>query len=460
MSSATAHLKRTLGTPTNRKKFTASMWIRKASTDVERNFFGMIGSGDSGPYLDFRFATNNQLELYHYNSGYQFRLTTNRAFRDNNAWYHFVFTVDTTLATADDRFKVYVNGTQETSFANRTNPSQDLDIPVNVSGSTMSVGHYRTPNSSTFPGQFAHVHFVDGSALTPSTFGETDATTGIWKAKTSPTVTYGTNGFFLKFDNSANMGLDSSGQSNNLTVSGTILQVKDTPSNIFSTINSLDMKWWWGDETNDNMSNFNTTVQTGNSQYSSPSSTLGASKGKYYWEVKPFNKNGGNDSELMIGVTSTFATSSGYTLGYFPNDVAYRGNGNKQINNAMTSYGNSYAIDDIIGVAMDLDNNKLYFSKNGTWQNSGVPTSGSTGTGAIPLTDPASTDFGFYMPSINFTNGSYHAKFHLNMGLGFFGTTAVSSAQNPDDGIGIFEYDVPAGYRALCTKSLNAQEYS
>ena len=121
----------------------------------------MIGSGDSGPYMDFRFGTSGQLELYHYNSGYQFRLTTNRKLRDNNAWYHFVFTVDTTLATADDRFKVYVNGTQETSFANRVNPSQDLDVPVNVSGSTMSVGHYRTPNSSTFPGQFAHVHFVN-----------------------------------------------------------------------------------------------------------------------------------------------------------------------------------------------------------------------------------------------------------------------------------------------------------
>ena len=460
MSSATAHLKRTLGTPTNRRKFTASMWIKKASTDVERNFFGMIGSGDSGPYMDFRFGTSGQLELYHYNSGYQFRLTTNRKLRDNNAWYHFVFTVDTTLATADDRFKVYVNGTQETSFANRVNPSQDLDVPVNVSGSTMSVGHYRTPNSSTFPGQFAHVHFVDGSALTPSTFGETDATTGIWKPKTSPTVTYGTNGFFLKFDNSANMGLDSSGQSNNLTVSGTILQVKDTPSNVFSTINSLAQKYFWGDDTNDNMSNFNTTVQTGNSQYSNIISTLGASKGKYYWEVKPFNKNGGSDDDLMIGVTSTYARSSGYTLGYFPNDVAYRGNGKKQINNVATNYGDTYALNDIIGVAMDLDNNKLYYSKNGVFQNSGVPTSGSTGTGAIPLTDPDSTEYGFYFPSIAFTNGSYYAKFHLNMGLGFFGTTAVSSAQNPDDGIGIFEYDVPAGYRALCTKSLNAQEYS
>ena len=460
MSSATAHLKRSLGTPTNRKKFTASMWIKKTSTAVERPFFGMIANSDVAPYMEFRFASSDELELYHYNSGYQFRLTTTRKFRDTNAWYHFVFTIDTTLATADDRFKVYVNGVQETVFTNRTNPSQDYDLPVNVSGSTVSVGHYRTPNSSTFPGQFAHVHFVDGTAYTPTTFGETDATTGIWKAKTSPTVTYGTNGFFLKFDNSANMGLDSSGQSNNLTTSGTILQVKDTPSNVFSTINSLDMKWWWGDETNDNMSNFNTTVQTGNSQYSNPSSTLGASKGKYYWEVKPFNKNGGADSDLIIGVTSTFSQSSGHVLGYYANDVGYRGNGNKKINNSDTSYGNTYAIDDIIGVAMDLDNNKLYFSKNGVFQNSGVPTSGSTGTGAIPLTDPASTEYGFYFPSIAFTNGSNHAKFHLNMGLGFFGTTAVSSAQNPDDGIGIFEYDVPAGYRALCTKSLNAQEDS
>ena len=129
-------------------------------------------------------------------------------------------------------------------------------------------------------------------------------------------------------------------------------------------------------------------------------------------------------------------------------------------NGSSSAYGSTYAVGDIIGIAMDLDNNKLYFHKNGTYLNSGVPTSGSTGTGAISIADASTTAFGFYVPAFSWNDGSSYGTNSVNFGNGYFGTTVVSSAQNPDDGIGIFEYDVPAGYRALCTTSINAQEYS
>ena len=457
---ASSHLNKTFGAQTTagRKTWTFSAWIRRARFTTSQNI--IWSDAGSSNYERYMFDNSEKIYMVGVSSGSTaWEMTTTRVFRDPAAWYHIMIVRDTTQGSAANRLKLYINGEQETSFSTNSPPAQDYTGYIN-STNEMRIGKGNT--AEYFDGQMTHINFVDSAALAPANFGETDATTGIWKPKPSPTgVTYGTNGFFLKMDNSANMGLDSSGQGNNWTVNGTILQVRDTPSNIFSTINAVDQHYFWGTDNNNNMTNFNTTVQTGNSQYGVVGSSLGVSKGKYYWEVKPFNKNGGNDSELMIGVTSTFPQSAGHTLGYYPNDVGYRGNGTKQINNSQTSYGNAYAINDIIGVAMDLDNNKIYFSKNGVFQNSGVPTSGSTGTGAISLTDPDSTERGFYMPSISFVDQTYHAKFHLNMGLGFFGTTAVSSpADVPDDGIGAFEYDVPAGYRALCTKSINEEEYS
>jgi len=137
----------------------------------------------------------------------------------------------------------------------------------------------------------------------------------------------------------------------------------------------------------------------------------------------------------------------------------YTPDGNIYSSGSGTSYGDAFNDNDILGVAMDLDNNAVYFSRNGTWQNSGDPTSGASKTGAFSLTDPSSLPSGVYHFAVGDSGGST-ATVESNFGNGYFGTTAVSSAQNPDDGIGIFEYAVPTGYRALCTKSINAEEYS
>ena len=445
---ASTILQRTLGTPTNRKKFTTSMWLKKCFNGSEKHFFGM---GTSGGYLDFRFASTGELELYHYNSGYQFRLTTTRKFRDTNAWYHLVFTIDTTLATADDRFKVYVNGVQETVFTNRTNPSQDYDIPANVSGNTISVGNYGTNTSNSFDGLISHVHFSDGYTYDPTPFGETDATTGEWKIKTSVSgVTYGTNGFWWLKDTIATT--DHSSNSNTFSVvSGTLTQTADCPSNVFATLNPLIVP-------TSNAPTFsfgNTKVATMNADpgHFGGASTLGASSGKWYFEVKLSATTSTNAFFIGVSYDPFEMARQGTTASAqyaAPTYLYYGYNGNKFNNGSNSSYGNSYTVGDIIGVALDLDNHKLYFHKNGTYQNSGVPTSGSTGTGsAFDLTTGET-----YFPVLSDGGGAV-CTFECNFGNGYFGTTAVSSAGTNASNIGIFEYDVPTGYTALSTKGLN-----
>ena len=452
---ASAYLSRSISSTGNQKKMTFSAWIKRAGVGATGCLFA-TGVGAERSMILIESGGNFQFSRY--NSSYIWHLNTTRKLRDPNAWYHIVCALDTTQSTASDRAKIWINGVQETSFGTETYPSLNYNDGFNTSGKTQYVGQDSDGNQD-FDGQLAHVHYVDGTAYTPTTFGETDSTTGIWKPKTAPSVTYGTNGFFLKFDNSANMGLDSAG-SNNLTTSGTIIQNKDTPSNVFATMNPL-----MDALSPHTFSNGNNTVQSPNSTHSYVNSTLGFSKGKYYFETKCEAKSGGSDW-FMVGITAKFPTADNAEIGNYVTDHGYRGdNGNVRNNNSESSYGSTFGVGDIIGCAVDMDNGKLYFHKNGTYQNSGDPTSGSTGTGAINISSASSPPTGdnatgFYFPSVAFWDSTYNGTLSVNFGNGYFGTTAVSSAQNPDDGIGIFEYDVPAGYRALCTKSLNAEEYS
>ena len=227
---------------------------------------------------------------------------------------------------------------------------------------------------------------------------------------------------------------------------------QDNAMNNFCTLNALDS--FLNAST---FSNGNTTVaQNGSSNYAPVLSTVGMTSGKWYWEVKPTSGSGG--AYHFIGISSTQTTdTTDQELGHFPNDWAYYAlSGDIRNNNANTSYGDTYTVDDIIGVALDITNNKLYFSKNGVWQNSGVPTSGATGTGAVSITAVASTPWGAY-----FTGTSYYGEasvtFKVNFGNGYFGTTSHGETNADDAGIGLFKYDVPAGYYAICTNNLGDQ---
>src|SRR6056300_55080 len=440
---ASTYLSRSNGTPTSQQIFTFSAWVKRSGLNPSGNnmqFFSIYN--DTSNRMDFRFQTGDTIDFYHTSS--LGRLTTNRLFRDTNAWYHIVLRVDTTQATSSDRYRLYINGVQETSFSTETQPSQNANLGTNFS--TFSIGD-DSYGSSDYDGSMAHIHYTDGQSYAPTTFGETDATTGIWKPKTAPSVTYGTNGFFLKFENSGAFGTDSSGNANNFTVNGTMTQTIDTPSNVFSTLNPLINFQNSGSYSNGN----NTATGGGLGTGDSPSSTLAVSSGKYYCEVKFVETDSGQAVGIIdIDKWNTYANADEwfyrYSYGY-----GYEKSGSKYNNNSGSAYGDSYTNGDILGIALDLDNNYLYFSKNGVWQNSGDPTSGASGTGSA-----------FNIANGNYVFSFYHYYSHVlntNFGNGYFGTTAVSSAENPDDGIGIFEYDVPTGYRALCTKSINAQEY-
>ena len=369
-------------------------------------------------------------------------LETTRLFRDPAAWYHIVVACDTTQAGASDRLKLYVNGVQETVFATETYPAQDYEPSIN-NNVAQNIG--RREGSGFFNGVMAHVHFTDGTAYAASDFGETDSTSGIWVAKTSPSVTYGTNGYFLKFQDTAAFGDDSSGNTNDFTMSGTMTQTKDTPDNNWCTINPIDN--YYGNST---FSNGNNTIVTPSSTYSYNTSTMYLSTGLWYWEEK-INSSSGYD---MVGIADKPSIATDGWLGYYTNTYCYRSeNGQTYTAGSGTAYGDTFTTGDIIGVYLDLTANKLYFAKNGTIQNSGT---------GISITAAASTTTGYYTPGV----GDYHntgaGTYDLNFGNGYFGTTAVSSAVADAGGEGQFEYDPSAGtfdgsskdFRAICTNNL------
>jgi len=445
---ATTYLTRTPSTNGNRQIFTFSAWIKRSALSSSNTYaiayFGATSITDGTTVIRF---LNDELNVYIRDGSNNRMLTTNRLFRDTSAWYHIVVEVDTTQATESNRVKLYVNGEQETSFSSATYPTQNLNLNVSTSGQINRLGVYADSGGSLgsyFDGSMSHFHFIDGTAYDATAFGQYDAN-GVWTINTSPSVTYGTNGFFiLKNGNSVT---DQSGNGNNFTVaSGTLTKTEDSPSNVFATMNRLDNFY-----ANATVSNGNTTVATDGTNETFITSTLAVSTGKYYWEVE---FDAGSDNSF-IGIIDRVSDSSSFQS-YIDatNGISYKKNGAIYTNGGNMSGVNigTYTTGDIISVAMDLDNNKLYFGKNGSWLNSGVPTSGSTGTGAFSIN--SSPKDGVYYAQVGDDNtGSQTLK--CNFGNGYFGTTAVSSAGTNASGIGIFEYDVPNGYTALSTKGLN-----
>jgi hypothetical protein len=379
-----------------------------------------------------------------YNGGYEYRFITNRKFRDVSAWYHIVVAFDTTQGTESNRVKIYVNGTQETSFEIASYPSQNFDTNYNTVSLPQNIGK-DWDSSNYFDGSMAYVHFIDGTAYDATAFGEYDAN-GVWKINTSPSVTYGTNGFFiLKNGNSVT---DQSGNSNNFTVGGgTLTKTEDSPSNVFATLNSLDRGIVGTAPTIANGNN--TWTSSGNSTGQNPiRGTLGNTTGKFYWEAKT-----SSNQNHLIGVCGSdtnlnFETGSNNLLTY-PNTTLYLSSGathkdGSQVTGSLTAV----ATDNIMQIAVDITNLKFYIGINGTWLNSADP---ATGTNA-----PATLNSGIcYLPVCADYGYTDTVTLKFNFGNGYFGTTAVASAGTNASGIGIFEYDVPNGFTALSTKGLN-----
>lgn len=433
------------GTDGNRQIWTISVWVKRGTLGSEQKIFsfGENISSEGNLYFD----ANDFLVLQNdfQNGGSN---ETDMVFRDTSAWYHIVWACDSTQADNANRWKVYVNGEQVTLTGSPT-ITQNGNGSVNAwaahdlwIGRTARVQQSGTIPNSYFDGSMTHVHFIDGTQYAASDFGQTNAASGIWTPKTSPSVTYGTNGFFLKFANSGSLGTDSSGNANNFTVNGTGTQTLDTPSNVFATWNPLKFTE-------------NATFSYGNTRYdgddvtsqSSTFTTLAASSGKYYFEVKQVAAGGNYPFVGIVNVEDGDENSGDTNISSRPDSFAFSNAGGVRNNGSYIVANGTYTSTvngDIISVAVDCDNSKIYFAVNGTWQNSADP---AAGTGGLSIT--ADKNYAFALASYN---GAEH---HANFGNGYFGTTAVASGNADGDGYGIFEYAPPTGYYALCTKNIN-----
>ena len=441
---ASTYLSKTFSSAGNRKTWTWSGWIKRNNiSDNMKIFNGITGSA----FGVLGFESSNILKFENYTgASMTTNLSSNALFRDTSGWYHIVVTFDTTQATDTDRVKIWVNGNL-ISFSSTTYPSQNSDGEINN-----NIQHTIGSQATTyyFDGLMSHIHFIDGTAYDASYFGQFDAN-GVWKIKTSASVTYGNNGFFILKD--GNSVTDQSGNNNNFTVSGgTLTNTEDSPSNVFATWNPLVGSNAGGATVYyPNLENGNTKATPGNTaQNAIAASTLGASSGKWYAEFVLVSETD-SGAASFIGVTddlSAFQTENIQTS----SQVLYGDNGTVYSRNSSTpDTGTSFSTGDVVGVALDLDNNYIYFSVNGTFVSSGDPTSGSSGTGGYTL--GSGTNEYFFM--VGDSRDGNTSVFTANFGNGYFGTTAVASAGTNASGNGIFEYDVPTGYTALSTKGLN-----
>jgi hypothetical protein len=421
-SADSAYLTRTFsGTPYT---YTLSWWVKRGALSTDQVMFGSR-QGASNPSI-VEFLSNNTITIVLGVSSTV--LTTTSVFRDPSAWYHFVLSV-----TPSSTSYFYVNGVQVGSWTSSATPY------LFNSSYTNAIGRYGDSATLYFNGYMAEVHFIDGQALTPSSFGETDPYTGRWKAK-AYSGTYGTNGFYLKFaDNSGTtattLGKDSSSNGNNWTPNNFSVtagadndSLVDSPTN-YGTDTGLGGEVRGSYATNNPIDNSGgATLSNGNLDVSisglrSTRSSIAMTRGKWYCEV--LVNTVGN---TMVGVLNSSASLSQH-IGSNANSWGYYHNGNKYTNNVATAFGNTYTNADIIGIAYDADARKVWFSKNGAWQASGDPAAG--------------------------TNEAYSSITGSEIFFGGSNGGSVSSCSiSCNFGQRPFAYAAPSGFKALCTQNL------
>jgi hypothetical protein len=441
-SSATGYLSRTPSSTTNRRTWTWSGWMKRGTDKYSLLFAAgnttdIWNTGTNCTLIGYLISTN---QLAVYNNGTVFRNTA-QVFRDPSAWYHIVVAFDTTQATAANRLRVYINGAEVTSWDTNNAPTQNLDMAVNVNQNHFVGGQSTNVANAYFDGYLTEVNFIDGQALTPSSFGSTNAITGVWQPA-KYTGTYGTNGFYLNFsDNSNNtattIGKDYSGNGNNWTPNNisvtagiTYDSMTDVPTLTsataanYSVFNPLDI-FVSGSGTTRTFAdgNLNVTLTNPAGVYSAARGTLYIDTSiKSYFEVNFASGSSG-------GVAVCNQSSSWAGGGFDANAWGYITNGSKS-RNGNTAYGSSYTSGSstIIGVAVNGGN--IWFALNGTWQASGDPATGA---------NPAFTNVtGPITILVANSAGSTTNSYNLNCG------------QRP------FSYTPPTGFVALNTYNLPA----
>ena len=415
-----SYLTRTPGSAGNRRTWTMSVWLkvtRKPSSTGGGLVLYQAGS------TEFRWSdSNDQMYL---NDGGFFKVSTGKL-RDTTGWFHICIIADTPQSTASERFKVYINGAVPTLSTDNA-PSQNFDFDINDT-QAQNIGK---EGSNYWDGYMAEFHLIDGTAKAVGDFGETNDQ-GVWVPKKYTGGGYGTCGFHLDFDASGDLGNDVSGQNNDWTANnmGTAHQSSDSPTNNHCTLN--------GNYKLDGSITLSEGLQNYTNGAGSQDKCLGTMfprTGKWYWEVKWVSGSSGGQvglSQCDVGsdqeTGNNNSTGTGASLGYRSHD------GNTYKNSTLTSFGNSWSAGDVIGVAWDADNGKIYFAKNNTWQNSGDPTSGATGTGSAYSLSTTPVNGGGWGPAVTNEGSSlYECRF--------------DEAK--------WDYDPPTDFKALCTANMS-----
>jgi len=431
------YLQKTNSSPSSQRQFTVSTWVKVCREGNDRYMWSM--RVDDNNWIGFRFATNGCVILQIYDSGSTTgQLQSNAFFRDFGSWYHFVVRVNTNDGTADDRLRIYVNGTQLTSFSTRTNLPSGYDVPITSNFQVATSPYSSQYNSNSLDGYLTDFNYCDNYSYAPTSFGETDSTTGEWKPIVDFTgVSYGNNGFRLKFENAAALGTDTSGNSNTLTVNnaGTNAKTKDTADNNFATMNpNIGTQ---GQTPAYSKGNTIVTSTSNGSYGASALSTFAIDSGKWYWETK---LTGDRNNGIAIGLADATWDVGSATDSWFGgsnlNGYAFQfsNSGQKKNDNGTgTSYGTQIAVNDVIGTAYDADNNTITWYINGS----------SQGQAFSSMRDIT------FVPA---SYGYYNTQWEFNFGNPAF---TIASGNADANGFGNFEYAVPSGYYALCTKNIN-----
>ena len=432
----------------NRRTWTYSTWVKISAVenaDDCRLFSAHLNANDRLSIQLYQ----NQLGLFGKTSGTTVaNVRTTRKFRDPSAWYHIMVVLDTTQGTEANRVKIYVNGVQETSFANTTYPPQNYSLAINN-----AINHYvgqKGDDTGYFNGYMAETYFIDGSALAPTDFGEFDDN-GIWipiEYDGAEYPTQDTNHWYLKFDNPSSLGADSSGNGKNMSLTNITAadQATDTCTNNFSTFNPLTLSG--AANISCGSGNTNLVSQGDTNGWRGIAPSIAVQSGKWYVEFTA----AGNTTFCGVGNINDFVASNYY--GNWNTSIGFYGiAGLLFIDGATSTWsGAAYGDGDIVGIALDKDNGCVYMSKNGTFANSGDPTSGASKTGGVALTtgnsDYSASDYFYIGASQNINSGVLQANY------GGYTTDTPSSAATDANGYGTFEYAPATGYYALCTKNL------
>ena len=443
-SADSGYMHRTPSSTGNRKKFTSSFWVKFGDlTDCALPMPSVAQSASYGAYLASGII---QFFIYYTGSAWQGQLYTNRVFRDPSAWYHFVIVVDTTQAVAQERVRIYINGSRELSFSTENYPNQNQDTDWNNSSEKMGIGI----NANSFSGSHgefyaAEMHYLDGYAYGPEYFGEFNSN-GIW-IPIEYTGSYGTNGFYIDGRDSGDLGDDESGQGNDFTTSGLAAhdQVLDSPTNNFCVMSSIDFTY-------NAIRNGNLETIGGNNNKGGRG-TMGFSSGKFYWEMLATTVSDGYPGSGVVYDSYASSMPTAYAGGgtnYGSGASHNQANWYKQSTSG-TAYGSTASSGDILQYAVDRDNNKIYWGVNGTYRNSGDP-AGGTGAVASSLTHR-----GDWMPFVSHGSNAGTSAGTFNFGQdGTFAGAKTAQGNSDGNGVGNFYYSPPSGFLALCSKNLGS----